>query len=137
MVGSGGYRRLEDGALATRHEGEPLRVLLACEPLLLQEVLVEMLSLMRDVELVDADSPQADVVLVSAAGRGGAWPERLPAAAATAPRVLVVDPVRNRIRIRERRDGRVTERQIDGNMVLLPELMRQRPPAEPPIAETA
>jgi hypothetical protein len=116
----------------------PLRVLLACEPLLLQEVLVEMFSLMPDVELVEANNSWADVVLVSAAGPGAAWPDRLPAAAATATRLIAVDPVRNRIRVRERRDGRVSERIIDGSMVLLPELMRPRPPAaEPPVAETA
>jgi hypothetical protein len=115
-----------------------LRVLPACEPLLLQEVLVEMLSLMPDVELVEANNSWADIVLVSAAGPGAAWPERLPAAAATASRLIAVDPVRNRIRVRERRAGRVSERLLDGSMVVLPELMRPRPPAaKPRAAESA
>jgi hypothetical protein len=39
-----------------------------------------------------------------------------------------VDPVHNRIRVRERRDDRVAERQIDGSMVLPAEVMRPRPP---------
>ena len=110
-----------------------LRVLPACEPLLLQEVLVEMLSLMPDVELVEANNSWVDIVLVSAAGPGAAWPDRLPAAAATATRLIAVDPVRNRIRVRERRGGRVSERLLDGSMVALPELMR----AQPATAQTA
>jgi hypothetical protein len=113
-----------------------LRVLLACEPLLLQEVLVEMLSLMPDVELVEANNSWADIVLVSAAGPDAGWPERLPAAAATAARLIAVDPVRNRLRVRERRDGRVSERLLDGSMVVLPNLLRPTA-AEPPVAETA
>jgi hypothetical protein len=115
-----------------------LRVQLACEPLLLQEVLVEMLSLMPGVKLVDAACSHVDLVIVSAVGHGAFWPERLPAAAATAGRVIAVDAVHNRIRVRERRDGRLVERQIDGSMVLLPEMMQQwLSGADPSIAETA
>src|SRR3954464_10919706 len=107
-----------------------LRVLLACEMLLVQEVLAQMLSAMPDIELLDLDSPQADLVLVSASGQAGGWPERLPAAAATAPRLVALDPVRNVIRIRERQGDQVVERRIDVGMVQLPEVMRQwAPPA--------
>jgi hypothetical protein len=106
--------------------------------LLLQEVLVEMLSLMPGVKLVDADCARVDMVIISAVGHGAFWPERIPAAAAKAARVIAVDAVHNRIRVRERRDGRLAERQIDGSMVLLPEMMRQwLAGADPTIAETA
>jgi len=112
-------------------------VQLACKPLLLQEVLVEMLGLMPGVKLVDADCAHVDLVIISAVGHGVFWPERLPAAA-TAARVIAVDSVHNRIRVRERRDSRIAERQISGSMVLLPEMMRQwLSGAEPPVAEIA
>ncbi|HEY7068278.1 MAG TPA: hypothetical protein VII06_42910 [Chloroflexota bacterium] len=111
-----------------------MRVLLACEPLLLQEVLAQMLSLVPNVELIDRDSPRGDLVLVSAAGGAGNWPARLPPAAATAPRVVAIDSVRNRIHIRERRGGRVVEQHLDGGTVALPDVVSRWTPDEHPSA---
>jgi hypothetical protein len=102
-----------------------MRVLLACEPPLLQDVLTVILEQLPDVELVNPNSPTADVVVVSAPEPSLDWPAILPPAAAAARRVIAVDAVRNLLQVREQHDGQVTELQIDGQMAKMIGLLRE------------
>ena len=103
------------------------RVLLACEPPLLQDVLASILEELPDVELVNPNSSTADVVVVSASELSAAWPGVLPLAATTARRVIAVDAVRNVLQVREQSYGRVTEHQIDGHMASVIGLLHESP----------
>src|SRR5215210_1852960 len=113
------------------------RVVLLCEPLLLQDALIVILGQLPDVEVLPADSATADIVLVSSPGSNSGWPAQMPPAAATAPRVVALDPIRNMLRVREWQQGQVTERQIDGHMAAVVDVMHGTPASfRPPIAST-
>ena len=113
-------------------------VLLACEPPLLQDVLTCILEQLPDVELVNPNSPTADVVVVSAPELSPGWPVVLPPAAATARRVIAVDAVRNVLQVREQRHGRVVEQQIEGRMARVVGLLHEAPSgAAPRVADIA
>src|SRR5438067_5862338 len=111
------------------------RVVLVCEPLLLQDALTAMLERLPDIEVIPADSLNADIVLVSASGSNSGWPAEMPPAAERAPRLVALDPIRNMLWVRERRQGRVTEHQVDGHMAAIVDVLLRTPPgSSPPIA---
>ena len=103
------------------------RVLLACEPPLLQDVLASILEELPDVELVSPNSSTADVVVVSAPELGPGWPGVLPLAATVARRVIAVDGVRNVLQVREQCHGHVTEQRIDGHIARVIGLLQEWP----------
>ena len=103
------------------------RVLLACEPPLLQDVLASILEAQLDIQLVSPSSPCADIVLVSALEPSAGWPEVLPVAAAKARRIIALDAARNLLQVREQYHGRVTEQQVDGHIAAVLGLLRETP----------
>ena len=78
-----------------------MRVMLVCEPPLLNDVLALALGELPEVELVDGGSPSADVVIANGADFGDAWQAARERALALRARLVAVDPLANAIQVWE------------------------------------
>ena len=78
-----------------------VRVLLACEPPLLNELLALALAELPGVKLVEVDGAQVDVVIASAPGAGGERALALLQATSPHARLVALDPATNVLRVWE------------------------------------
>ena len=105
-----------------------MRVLLACEPPLLNELLALALGELPGVELVDSDSAWADVVVANEPGASATWQTARQKALALHARLVAVDPRANVIQIWEWDHDKPTSEWLPGTLRSLGELCQAKPP---------
>jgi hypothetical protein len=110
--------------MRTSRQTPPTRVLLACDPPLLQECLTLMLERLPDVELVAQDAAEVDVVVVSLTECGTRSPVEPLVARTSAVRLVVVDPTANVLRVWDTQQGPSGERELPGDLPTIVEVLQ-------------
>jgi hypothetical protein len=110
--------------MRTNGETPPTRVLLACEPPLLHEVLTLMLERLPGIELVTTGTTDVDVVVVSLSENGTRSPTEPPMADTSAVRLVVVDPTTNVLRVWDSQQGPSGERELPGDLPTIVEVLQ-------------
>ena len=107
-----------------------MRVLIACEPAILNEVLARAIGNLPGVELVDEDQGTVDVVVVSAPGAGADCPPTLAGNLAPDTRLIALDPDTNAARVWQ--GGALSDALLPSDLASLGRLLQPSSAWQPP-----